>query len=106
MPAPDRAAGLLGMAARAGALVLGTERVRAAARAGSVRLVLLARDASHNSRSRLQPLLEARGINYVTRFNRAALGDAVGRAPLSAIGVIDAAFAGRLEELLHESARR
>lgn len=94
------------MAARAGALVYGTDRVREAARAGSLRLVLLAEDASANSRGKLRPLLEARGIRSVTRFDRAALGGAVGRGPLSAVGLVDAAFANRLETLLGERAPR
>jgi hypothetical protein len=40
MPAPDRSLALLGMATRAGAVVPGTERVREAARSGSLRFVL------------------------------------------------------------------
>ena len=100
LPAPDRALGMLGMATRAGAIVPGTERVREAARAGTLRLAVLATDASENSRGKLLPLLAARGISHVTQYDRVALGAAVGRGPLSAVGVLDAGLADRLHTLL------
>jgi ribosomal protein L7Ae-like RNA K-turn-binding protein len=99
-PAPDRALGLLGMATRAGAVVPGTERVREAARAGTLRLAVVALDASENSRGKLLPLLAARGISHVIRFERNELGAAVGRGPLGAVGVLDAALADRLRVLM------
>jgi ribosomal protein L7Ae-like RNA K-turn-binding protein len=99
-PAPDRALGLLGMATRAGAVVPGTERVREAARAGTLRLAVVALDASENSRGKLLPLLAARGISHVIRYERNELGAAVGRGPLGAVGVLDAALADRLRVLM------
>ena len=104
MPAADRALGLLGMAARAGAVISGTDRVREAARGEGVRLVLLASDASANSREKLVPLLTARGISHVIRFDRNELGAAIGRGPLSAVGVMDQKLADRLQVLLRDSA--
>ena len=97
---PDPALGLLGMATRAGAVVPGTERVREAARAGTLRLAVIAADASANSRGKLLPLLAARGISHVIRFERSELGAAVGRGPLTAVGVVDAALAARLLTLV------
>jgi ribosomal protein L7Ae-like RNA K-turn-binding protein len=102
MPAPDRVLGLLGMAMRAGAVVPGTERVRDAARSGALQLAVIAADASGNSRGKLLPLLTARGVSHVIRFNRNELGAAVGRAPLSAVGVLDPALARRLQTVLAE----
>jgi ribosomal protein L7Ae-like RNA K-turn-binding protein len=102
MQAPDRALSLLGMATRAGAVVPGTERVRLAARGGTLQLALLAEDASENSRGKLMPLLSARGYAHVVRFTRAELGAATGRGPLSAVGVLDRALADRLQTLLRD----
>jgi ribosomal protein L7Ae-like RNA K-turn-binding protein len=99
MGRPDPALSLLGLAARAHALLWGTERVREAVRAGDVKLVIVAADASDNSLDKLVPLLEKRGVPHVVRFDRAQLGDAVGKAPLSAVGLTDASFAARLKEL-------
>lgn len=95
-----RALGLLGLAARAGAVAAGTERVREAARAGRLRYVILAGDAAANARSKLLPLLAARGVPVVEAFDRAGLGDAVGRSSLSAAGLTDASFAARIRMLL------
>ena len=94
---------LLGLAARAGAILPGTERVREAARAGDARLVFVAGDASGNTRDKLIPLLEARGVPYALAGDRARLGEAVGRAPLGAVAVLDASFAARLSELLAQA---
>jgi ribosomal protein L7Ae-like RNA K-turn-binding protein len=102
---PDRVLGLLGMATRAGAVVPGTERVREAARAETLRLAVLATDASENSRGKLLPLLTARGISHVIRYERSELGAAVGRGPLSAVGVVDSALASRLLTLMGDSSR-
>jgi ribosomal protein L7Ae-like RNA K-turn-binding protein len=104
MAATDRALSMLGMATRAGAVITGTDRVREAARGGSLRLAILAHDASANSRGKLLPLLEARGMAYVVRFDRKELGAAVGRAPLSAVGIVDAKLSDRLQALLRDSA--
>lgn len=91
---------LLGLAARAGAILPGTERVREAARSGEARFVVVAGDASANTCDKLIPLLESRGVPHVSAYDRARLGDAVGRAPLGAVAVMDASFATRLRQLL------
>jgi ribosomal protein L7Ae-like RNA K-turn-binding protein len=104
MVAADRFLSLLGMATRAGAVVPGTERVREAARNETLRLAVIAADASDNSRGKLVPLLDARAVPYVIRFDRVELGAAVGRSPLGAVGVLDKALADRLQVLLRDSA--
>ncbi|HLU26107.1 MAG TPA: L7Ae/L30e/S12e/Gadd45 family ribosomal protein [Longimicrobiales bacterium] len=100
MRGPEPALRLLGLAARAGAVEVGTERVREAVRRGRVRLVIVAGDASANSKAKVVPLVEARGVPYVEVFDRARLGEAVGRGAMSAVGVTDAEFAKRIRELL------
>lgn len=96
----ERALKLLGLAARAGSVLPGTERVREAARAGKLVFAMLAADASENSRGKLVPLLEARRIPFIFCFERDALGDAIGRSPLSAVGITDPALARQLRKLL------
>ena len=91
---------LLGLAARAGALAAGTERVREAARADRLCLVIVAVDAAGNARSKMLPLLAATGVPVVEAFDRSGLGAAVGKAALSAVGLTDASFAGRIRTLL------
>lgn len=100
MAAPEPALRYLGLAARAGATVPGTERVREAVRAGAAVLVLLAADVSDNSRAKLMPLLTARGVPHTVAFTRAELGWAIGRSPLGAVAVTDAGLAGRIAAAL------
>lgn len=95
---------MLGLAERAGAVIPGTARVREAVRDGRVRLVLLASDASRNSREKLRPLLNAVGQRFIVIADRATLGAAVGRAPLSAVGVTDAGLADRIDALARTDA--
>ncbi len=94
---------MLGLAARAGAVVPGTERVREAARSGQLHFALVASDLSDNSRDKLLPLLNARQVPYAIVSDRDALGGAVGRAPLSALGITEKKLADRVVELLNES---
>jgi ribosomal protein L7Ae-like RNA K-turn-binding protein len=100
MSAPEAALRYLGLAARGGAVVPGTERVREAVRGKGTLLVLLATDASENSRDKLMPLLTARGTPHAVAFTRAQLGWAVGRSPLGAVAITDAGLAGRIAESL------
>ncbi len=100
MRRPDAAIRLLGLAARAGTIVPGTAQVRQAVRAGRIRFAVVAADASANSREKLLPLLTARRVRFVVAFDREALGRAVGRAPLSAVGLTDERLAERVAELL------
>ena len=99
-PSPDRALlDLVGLAARAGALVRGTDATRQAVREGGVLFVLVAADAAAGQTSKLIPLLEARGVPYAQTLSRAALGAAMGRDFVSAIGIIQNGFARRAREL-------
>jgi ribosomal protein L7Ae-like RNA K-turn-binding protein len=100
--APDALLQLLGLATRAGALLPGTERVREAARGGTLEFALIAADASENSRDKLLPLLDARQVAYAVVYSREALGGAVGRAPLSAVGITERNLALRVKQVLSE----
>ena len=93
---------MLGLAARAGAVLPGTERVREAARGEGLHFALVANDASDNSLDKLLPLLDARQIPYTVRFDRTTLGGAVGKAPLSALGITDRKLAKRVKEMLQQ----
>ena len=87
---------LLGLAARAGALVYGTDLVRRAVRAGRIRLAIVASDISDNTREKLRPLLENRGVAVIEGPDRGELGALVGRGPLSVVGMTEGSFADRL----------
>ena len=96
----NRLLGLLGLAARAGAVISGTDAVRTEVREGRVRWVLLASDVAPGQRAKLEPLLQARGVRFHTAFSRDELARAIGRASASAVGIMDDGFARRAEELI------
>ena len=96
MQQSDAALRLLGLAMRAGAVAYGTQLVRDAVRSGSVHFVVIAGDASENSREKLLPLLQARGVAHAVAFDRDRLGAALGRGPLSAVGIRTVSFAERI----------
>ena len=93
---------LLGLSTRAGAVSFGTDAVRSAAREGEVHQVLLAKDAAEGQQGKLIPLLDARRIPYYIGFSRKELGDATGRAPVSAVGLTNPKLAKRIGELLKQ----
>lgn len=95
----------MGLAARAGAVVPGTQLVRERVRAGRVRFALVAADLTDTGRDKLLPLLEGRNVPYVVRYDRSELGRAVGRSPLAVVGVVDSGFAERLNALLEGEGR-
>ncbi len=95
---------LLGLAARAGAVAAGTGPVRDSVRAGRAVLVLVAVDASANTRDRLMPLMAALGVRPVEGFSRDELGRAVGRAPVAAVAVEDRSLGARIRELTDPAA--
>ncbi len=90
---------LLGLAARSGNVVTGTDQVRKAVRDGTVAGAILAADASPTQREKLLPLLEVRRIPHHIALLREQLGGAMGRAPVSAVGLTTRGFARRAAEL-------
>lgn len=102
----DAVLGLLGLAARAGHVVVGTEQVRSIAGKNRIRFVLVASDLTSNGRQRIVPMLQRRGLAFVEQHTRAELGGSVGRGPTGAIGVTDSQLAERIREALGESSVR
>jgi ribosomal protein L7Ae-like RNA K-turn-binding protein len=85
--------GLAGLGVRGRLAVVGVERVREAATKGTLKLAIVARDASKNSLDKVVPLLEAKRVRIVDGINAATLGAAVGRDATAVIGIVDAQLA-------------
>ncbi|MBT8335584.1 MAG: ribosomal L7Ae/L30e/S12e/Gadd45 family protein [Gemmatimonadetes bacterium] len=95
---------ILGLARRAGALLLGTGAVRTGLRDGKVELVLLAEDAAPAQADKIERLLRHGEVPVRHFGRRAELGAAVGGPPYTAVGVTQDGFAVRLLRELDESA--
>lgn len=91
---------LLGLARRAGVVVSGTEAVRGAIRQGEARLVLMAEDAAAPQLEKMRRTLINRPIPQACLGDRATLGAAVGRGPVSAVAVTGDSLAGQVRSKL------
>lgn len=90
----------LGLAQRAGAVVAGLEQTRRALRDGTARLIVTAGDASDVQIEKIVGLIRHNDVPRRTVGDRASLGRAIGRSPVSAVAVIGASFAQQLLERL------
>lgn len=93
-----KALALLGIAQRAGAVVKGTDATRRALRKEEVRLVVLAEDGSEAQRKKVLPLARGQGVPMGVLGDRTELGAAVGKGPLTVVGVTRASFAKELQK--------
>jgi len=81
--------GLIGLGLRAGTVTVGTGIVRAGLQRDDVVLVVVAGDASERTRSKVIGPAQARGIPVVAAPSAEALGRAVGREQVQAVGIRD-----------------
>ncbi|SNB52094.1 hypothetical protein SAMN07250955_101183 [Arboricoccus pini] len=92
----------LGLARRAGALVVGFDKVVDALQHGQVGLLIMAADSSDGQRRRLLPLAE--GVSVATCLSRDEVGGAVGREEATYAAVSAGTLALRLERDLRRLA--
>lgn len=74
-------------------MVVGVEQVRVEAKRGTLRLAVVAHDASRHSREKVIPLLNAKGVGIIEMLSADELGAAFGREQTAAVGVTDAGLA-------------
>jgi ribosomal protein L7Ae-like RNA K-turn-binding protein len=87
--AQEKALRLLGLGVRARNAVVGVDRVRDAAKNGTLYLAAVAPDASGHSQDKVRPLLAAKRVRVLDVFASAALGQVAGREGATAVGVTD-----------------
>ena len=87
---------LVGLARRAGYVVVGTRAVREAASRGEVCVVVVARDATANARKRLLSLSGRPDIEVIECGTRGSLGRAVGREEAVVVGIGDQGLGRRI----------
>jgi ribosomal protein L7Ae-like RNA K-turn-binding protein len=84
---------LAGLGVRGRLAVIGVERVREAAAKGTLKLAIVARDASKHSLDKVVPLLNAKQVTILDGIGAASLGAAVGRDATAVVGIVDAQLA-------------
>lgn len=85
----------LGLARRAGEVVMGFEQVAAAAKMGGVAVLVIASDAGHDGTAKLVRRRPA-PYHLVTLLDRHEIGSALGRDALVYAGLAEGRLAGRL----------
>ena len=86
---------MLGLAMRAGRVIIGTEQVCVSLKKGKIRLALVAHDASQSTKKRIAAKCEFYGVTLVeTPIDAAQLGALLGKtyAPM-VLGITDDGFA-------------
>ena len=63
--------------------------MKSAALKGRIALAIIASDASRHSAEKIIPLLTARGVALVVGPDALALGSALGRSAVAAVGIMD-----------------
>ncbi|MGE7917901.1 YlxQ family RNA-binding protein [Viridibacillus sp. NPDC093762] len=93
---------LLGLAARARKIVSGEEQVIKEVRNNGAKLVILATDASANTRKKMQDKCYSFNVELQEFGTRYDLGHATGKDARVSLAIVDDGFAKKLSELLNE----
>ena len=90
----------LGLATRAGKIVSGDDSTLLELKRGNVKFIIVAEDASNNTKKLFKDKSSDRNIPYVYFSSKLQLGLAIGKAPRAVIGVKDDGFANKIKEIL------
>ena len=96
-----RALGMIGLAARAGKAVSGSDAVNGVIRSNKVELLIITRDISRNSLDRI--LKNMTGENEITCYSFSTsdeLGDALGKPNRTVAAITDKSFAEGISAIL------
>lgn len=91
---------LLGLAQKAGKLASGELAVEKAVRGGRARMVIIAADASDNTKKSYRDLTAYYKVAYHEALSKEQIGNATGKAPRAALAVADAGFAKAISAAL------
>ncbi|MBR4209553.1 MAG: ribosomal L7Ae/L30e/S12e/Gadd45 family protein [Lachnospiraceae bacterium] len=91
---------LLGMARRAGKVESGSFLTERAVRAGKAALVVIAEDASENTKKDLENVCRYYKVPFYIKFSKAELAGAIGEEERVSAAVTDPGFAAELGKLL------
>ncbi|WP_461364631.1 L7Ae/L30e/S12e/Gadd45 family ribosomal protein [Candidatus Darwinibacter acetoxidans] len=99
----DKFYNYLGLATRAGQVVSGEYAVEGAVRRGKVVLLIIAVDASENTRRKFSSLARNHNVKAIVAGEKDVLGQAMGKPSRAIVGLTDRSFANVIQESLRES---
>lgn len=96
----DKIHSLLGLAMRAGKLVSGEDATMLDLKKGKLNLVIVAGDASNNTKKLFNDKSSYRKVNYVELSTKSDLGVSIGKDSRAVIGIKDIGFANKITQLI------
>ena len=93
---------MLSLCQKAGKLVTGEFAAKQAVLDKSAHLVIVATDASDNTKKLFKDKSSYRGIPQLEWGTKEELGDRVGKNPRAVIAIVDESFARKIKELIGE----
>ncbi|MGI6049386.1 MAG: L7Ae/L30e/S12e/Gadd45 family ribosomal protein [Acetivibrionales bacterium] len=98
----NRIYSFIGLAKKAGAVLAGEGIVRAAIKNRRAFLVIMAKDASPNTKRKIETALFNSTVTMLEFGHKENLGHMLGKAQLSVIAITDGGFAGRIKEMVEQ----
>ncbi len=90
----------IGLAMRAGKVVSGDDTTLKELKKGKVSLVIVANDASDNTKKLFEDKSSYRKVEQVYFSTKVELGLSIGKSPRAVIGIKDKALANKITELI------
>jgi len=87
----------LGLAQKAGKIASGDFAVKSALKGGKVKLLIIASDASDNSKKDIYYMAGLYSVKTIEILDRDQLGMAIGKAKRTAVAVLDVNFANMMK---------
>lgn len=92
----------IGLAMRAGKIVSGDDSTLLELKRDKVKLVIVAQDASNNTKKLFKDKSSHRQIPQVYFSTKVEIGSAIGKSPRAVLGIKDTGFAKTIIELMEE----
>lgn len=96
----DKALAMIGLCMKAGQVVAGEFSVENGLKKGNVKLVIIATDASDNTKKKFRNMCDYREVPYYEYADKSELGHCIGKESRASIGICDDSFAKSILEKL------
>ncbi|WFD11720.1 L7Ae/L30e/S12e/Gadd45 family ribosomal protein [Tepidibacter hydrothermalis] len=90
---------LLGIILRSGNLVSGDDTTLSDLKKGKIKLIIIANDASENTKKLFRDKSEYRDVPYIIDFTKEELGKSIGKSSRAVIGIKSEQFAKKIKEI-------
>lgn len=93
----------IGLTRKSGNIIIGSNLVETALNKNKVRVIIVTKDASENTRDKIMSLAKRKNVKVINTLYKEDLGYALGKSEISVAGVTDARMAEVISDLSGES---